>query len=196
MSCMSKVSVCTAWHIWSQYKVDLAKYFRVVLMEIFFLSLDSTARQEGEQRGDKLGPRRNFWLLQEPQHPLRTAYSHCSWHWEGQSVTVGPPPLPPPSISPPPRRYTRSHHASSPTTPLISPSTSAPLRTLQELLEKTKNKTNKKKENHYIFIRPAISTVCWAHNWWADFLFYETFTFLIPYGCLIWNVFLTYPHSV
>lgn len=147
-------------------------------MEIL-LSLCSTASQEGEQRGDKLGPGGNLWLLQKPQHPLRTARCHCSRHWEGQSVTVGLPFL---------RSARPLTDTPGPTAPLLFSSTSAPC-------EHSEN-CWKKKRNHYIFIRPAISTVCWAHNWWADFIFCKTFTFLIPYGCLIWNVFLTYLLSV
>lgn len=146
----------------------------MVVMEIL-LSLCFTASQEGEQCGDKLGPGGNLWLLQKPQHPLRTARCHCSRHWEGQSVTVGPPFFRPPSISPSP---SQTHPVPPRFLPLIFASTSAPGEHNQvELLKK-------KKRNHYIFIRPAISTVCWAHNWWADFIFCKTFTFLIPYGCL------------
>lgn len=81
----------------------------------------------------------------------------CSWHWEGPSLWGFPS-----SISPSPT-HTHSHHASSLTMPLIS-STSAHFK-------------NCWKRNHYFFTRPAISTVCWAHNWRADFYFCKTFTF-------------------
>lgn len=103
--------------------VSVGVGFFVVLM---ILSLCLTASQESEQRGDKLGPGGNLWLLQKPQHPLRTARCHCSLHWEGQSVTVGLPVLCPSSISPSPQRHTWSHHASSSTTLHLFSSTSAP----------------------------------------------------------------------
>lgn len=131
----------------------------MILMEIF-LSLGFAASQEGEQCGDKLGPGGHLWLLQKPQHPLRTACCHCSWHWEGQSGASLPPstlnrPIPSQTHPGPPCFLT---HYVPPPNIFFNLST---LRTLRELL---------KEKNHYIFIRPAISTVCWAHDWWALFL--------------------------
>lgn len=155
-------------------------------MEMLLSLCSSTASQEGEQRGDELGPRGDLRLLQKPQHPpLRAARCHCSWHWEGQSVNVRLPILRPPSISPspsqthsvPPRFLTH-------TTPLPLLLNLGTLRTLRELLKR------KKRRNHYIFIRPAISTVCWAHDcWWAYFYcFVKRLHFWFLHGCLIWNV--------
>ena len=145
-------------------------------MEIL-LSLWSTVNQEGEQRGDQLGAGSNIWLLQKPQHPLRTAHCHCSRHWEGQSVTVGA--SLPPSIldqpvpltdAPGPTMLPHPYHVP----PLfLNLST---LRTLRELLKK------KKRRNHYIFLRPAISTVCWAHDWWADLFFVKRLHFWFLMG--------------
>lgn len=49
------------------------------------------------------------------------------------------------------------------------------------------------KWNHYIFIRPAISTVTVELMTGGLTLFLcKTFTCLVPYGCLIWNVVLNY----
>lgn len=53
----------------------------VVVMEMLLSLCSSTASQEGEQRGDELGPRGDLRLLQKPQHPpLRAARCHCSRH--------------------------------------------------------------------------------------------------------------------
>lgn len=92
------------------------------------------------------------------QLALRGTVRHC-----GASF----PPSSPQSI--------HSHLDSSPTTPLISPQ-------IPQHSAHTPKNCYKKKKNHYIFIRPSFSTVFWAHNWWADFIFYETFTFFIVGG--------------
>lgn len=108
------------------------------------------ADQEGKQRGDELGSRGDLWLLQKPQHPLKTARGGCSQHWEGQPVTVEPSVQPVLFTDKPDPLW----HAPTPTSTCSW--TSAPRRTLREL---------QKTWNHYIFIKPAISTVRWTHNW-------------------------------
>lgn len=60
-----------------------------VLTEIL-LWFCSTAGQEGKQRGDELGPWSDLWLLQKPQHPLKTARCRCSQHRERRPFTVEP----------------------------------------------------------------------------------------------------------
>ena len=148
-------------------------------MKMLLLLCSSTANQEGEQRGDELGPRSDLRLLQKPQHPpLRAARCHCSRHWEGQSVTVRLPVLRPPSISPSPSQT----HSVPPcflthTTPLPLLLNLGTLRTLRELLKRKK----KKKKSLYFY--KASYFYCMLSSWllvgWL-LLFCKTFTFLIP----------------
>lgn len=139
----------------------------VVIMEILLFC--STVSKEGKQRGDKLGSRGDLWLLQKPQHPRRRSLRGTVFHC-GASLH--------PSIHPP----VLLAHKPSPTTlpqrsPLPSPSpvTSVPWKNTQRTVEKEK----KKKEITIFFIRPAISTVHWAHKWLAVCCLHR-FTFVIP----------------
>lgn len=98
----------------------------IVVMEILLL-FRPTVDQEGKQRGDELGPRGDLWLLQKPQHPLKTARGGCSQHWEGQPFTVEP------SVQPVLFTDKPDHLWHAPNPISMCSGTSAPRRTLKEL---------------------------------------------------------------